>query len=375
MNQILVANGIKSNNWSRIYQKVSYKDINRFVSEALLHNLRDKMSALSAQSDSTWSRNLVTIVFDDSIFKQWLSDAEVKLGQYFSTFFSGQVGKTVYGFRVTLIGVSIGDTFYPTHLKLTPKGKDTKETACELLRQLHDTIHKLASAKKWEIPNLFVSADSGFDCPLFLKTCADLSKDLEITPICVPKRSNLIEFGNFKGTVAEFIKIYFCPLEAAHIREHEVKGVDAPPFTIRMPVFYTSKGQEVVLLVFRLGKSKKVSAIYCTDMSIKSKTLRRRWFQRTLIEQFFRFLKDTLKIQQSKNTDKEGFERKLFVFVFKALQCQLFRNFCRRRFRNLRGWSFSRIRQVITFEGIEKEYLQSLLKNMDQPFAENCPPK
>ena len=259
MSQILLANGLSSNNWSRLCSKVSYQDINKFVCSTLLRNLREKMLELSDKSDSTWSRNLVTIVFDDSIFKQWLSDEAAKVGQYFSSFFSGQFGKTVYGFQVTLIGVSIGDTFYPTHLELTPKGKKSKETACKLLRQLHGVIHQLAYAKKWDIPNLFVSADSGFDSPLFLQTCADLSKTLEIKPICVPKRSNFIEFDNFRGSINEFIKIYFCPIEAGHISEYREKGIETPPFTMRLPVTYMSKGQEVVLLFFRLNKSKKVS--------------------------------------------------------------------------------------------------------------------
>ncbi len=363
MRQILQANGLKSNNWSKVCKSLSYKKISLFVNHALLHALRTRLVELGSKSASTWSRAEVTIVLDDSIFKQWLSNEPI--GEHFAKYFSGQVGKAVYGFRVTLCGVSIADTFYPAHLELTPKSADSRQTACRLLKELHGFIAKLAASKGLLAPNLFVSADSGFDGPALLDTCASLGEGLPLTPICVPKKSNLIKCGDFKGKLSDFIEKEFLPQEAAHIKQYAEKKQQPPPFTLRIKANYVSRKQQMVFLFFRLRGSKKVSVIYSTDLSAKAKTLRRHWFQRTLIEQFFRFLKDTLKIQQAKNTDKEGFERKLLVFVFKALQCQLFRNFCRKRFRPLKGWAFSKIRQRIAFDGIEKQMLADLLLHPD----------
>ena len=73
---------------------------------------------------------------------------------------------------------------------------------------------------------------------------------------------------------------------------------------MRFRAFYDSQNREVVLLAFRLNGSKKVSIIYATDKNIKGKTLRRHWFQRTYIEQFFKLLKHYLLIQKSITTPK-----------------------------------------------------------------------
>ena len=101
------------------------------------------------------------------------------------------------------------------------------------------------------VPNLFLSADSGFDGMLLLDTCTAFGEAMPVTPICVPKKSNLIACGNFKGKLSEFIEKEFLPQEAAHIKSHSLgKDQDEkekpPPFTLRIKANYVSKKQLVV---------------------------------------------------------------------------------------------------------------------------------
>lgn len=364
LRQILVSHGIRSNKWSKVYKSLTLKQIEDSVSSVLRQVLKDELICLARKSESTWSRHEVTIVADDSIFKQWLSGemngVEKTLSeQFFAKYFSGQTQTTVYGFRVTLIGVCLGGTFYPYTFQLSSKADNTRQVVCEQLESIHKFLCSIARENELEYPNLFVSVDSGFDSIELLDKCDELSKKMPIIPICVPKKTNKIEVGGQQMTIQQAIDDGYIQLEKAE-KEH---------FAFRVRVLLCKYNREVTLLLFRLNGSKKVSVIYTTDTNIKAKTLRRRWFQRTQIEQFFRLLKDTLKIQQSKVTNKEGFERKLWVFVFKALNCQLFRNYCRRRFRLLKGWAFTKLRQRITFEGLEKDWLYRILIDSDSPFA------
>ena len=53
-----------------------------------------------------------------------------------------------------------------------------------------------------------------------------------------------------------------------------------------------------------------------------AKTLRRHWFQRTYIEQFFILLKHTLQVSQVTTGAKNDFVLKIFRFFFIALHAQ-----------------------------------------------------
>ena len=105
---------------------------------------------------------------------------------------------------------------------------------------------------------------------------------------------------------------------------------DKKPFVIRVKATYHSKdNQKVVLLFFRLNGSKKASVIYSTNKNIFAHTLRRHWFNRTYIEQFFKLLKHVLKIQEARTNTKIDFEIKLFRFMFMALEAQKLIRFIR----------------------------------------------
>ena len=125
MSTILSTFHIKSNNLQKLWQGFGYEKIALLANQMSINNFTKKIVELSNKSQSTWSRAEVTIVIDDSIFKQWLKN--MPIGGEFAKFFSGQTHSTVYGFRVTLLGVSIGDEFYPLYFYLSSKKEKTKE--------------------------------------------------------------------------------------------------------------------------------------------------------------------------------------------------------------------------------------------------------
>ena len=135
---------------------------------------------------------------------------------------------------------------------------------------------------------------------------------------------------------------------------------------IRKRCFYKALGKEMTFLFFRLNGSKTVSVIYCNDKNITAKSLRRHWFQRTQIEQFFRLIKHTLKISEAKTTNKDQFELKLLRFVFIGLHVQLFTRFVRKKNKKWRKLGFEQIRRLIIFELNKIDILENLLKT---PFA------
>lgn len=116
---------------------------------------------------------------------------------------------------------------------------------------------------------------------------------------------------------------------------------DKKPFVMRVRATYHSKNnQEIVLLFFRLKDSKKVSVIYSTHTHIFACTLRRHWFNRTYIEQFFKLLKHVLKIQEARTNTKIDFEIKLFRFMFIALEVQKLIQFIRSQIPSYRHKGF-----------------------------------
>ena len=131
---------------------------------------------------------------------------------------------------------------------------------------------------------------------------------------------------------------------------------------MRVKANFQTIDREVTLLFFRLNGSKKVTVIFSTSPTVMAKTLRRRFFQRTKIEQFFRFLKDTLKIQTSKNVDAITFLKKLNLFIIKAMTCRQFEKEVQKQFQLFRHWAFTKLRHHLVYEKIGLEDLESLVK-------------
>jgi hypothetical protein len=347
LNQILTAHGCGGKRWWKALKSLTVKEMEKGVVALLQASLKRALEKLMGKSGSTWSRASPVIVIDDSIFRQWLGS--MKGGEHFGRY------------RVTLCGLSIGDTFYPAALRLTTKKDDTKQVACDLLAEAHLLISEVSDAEGMRVGKLYLSVDNGFESDLLRQKCEKLSQKVPIFPVFVPKSNSTISVCGIEMKVGEAAKA-FEDMDKKHLEQQSEAGSEKPdPFVLRIHAHVKKINAEAVMLFFRLKGSKKVSVIYTTDTNIKAKTLRRRWFQRTHIEQFFRIMKDTIKIQQSTNTDKDGFERKLFIGVFKALHCQLFRNHCRKISKLFRKWGFARLRQRITHEGIEKEWFEHIV--------------
>jgi len=336
LSQILSALHISSNNLHKIWQDATYEQIQSMVKNFAEDNFKSALSELADKDDSTWSRAQVTIIADDSIFQQWLKN--MPKGEEFAKFFSGQYHKTVYGFRVTLVGVALGNTFHPLYFLVVPKGECTKKAALKLLKKVNRLITKTLDQQDLSCPNLSFSVDSGF-------TDEDLIKYCEVNNIRfvgVPKKNHKFQIGRYDMKLKEFIEKVFLKKEQQYLAKCKAQNVEPEPFSLRKKAYYQSQGRQVTLLFFRFNGSDKVSVIFCNDLNIKAKFIRRRFFQRTKIEQFFKLLKDTLKIQQTKSTDAKTFIKKLAACIFRAMVCQSFRIFCNKKFKVFRKWAFTK---------------------------------
>jgi len=356
MSAILTTFHIKSNNLQKLWQGFDYEKIALLANQISVNNFTKKIVELSNKSQSTWSRAEVTIVIDDSIFKQWLKN--MPIGGEFAKFFSGQTHSTVYGFRITLLGVSIGDEFYPLYFYLSSKKEKTKEIALKLLKKARRLLKNIADNEQISYPNLFLSVDSGFTDKALINYCERTG----ITFIGVPKKNCKFIIGRYDLNLKKQIEKLYLKKEAKHNETYESKGLKPPPFLLRKKANFKWLGKEVVLVFFRLNGSKRVTVIFTTDMEVKAKTLRRRFFQRTKIEIFFRILKDTLKIQTSKSVNVVSFLKKLNLFIIKAMICQDFRKFCQKRFKTFHVWAFTKLRHHLIYEKIALEDLEKLVK-------------
>jgi hypothetical protein len=366
LSQILTVEMVPSGTWHSRLASLTYRQIELAVCSILKQTGLEALGDLAKKSDSSWSRAAVSLVIDDSIFKQWLTYGKIDpaTAEYFDRYFSGQTKSVVYGFRITLCGLAIDDTFYPMYFTLTKKADNTRKIACDLLNQAHKDISLMCKKENLTLPNLFLSVDSGFHGLELLNLCATFATTiLPVTLVCVPKNNHIIEIQatkdtpEFRGKLPEFMDKHF---KIAEAKFYETPNNKDQHFTMRLKINYVSVDTELIILIFRFQKSQKISVIYTTDLNIKAKTLRHRWFQRTHIEQFFRLLKDTLKIQLSKSTDKNGFVKKFCIKLFQALHVQLFRNYCRRKFRYFRKMAFPKIRLLMIanfdIEKILKKY-------------------
>jgi hypothetical protein len=178
----------------------------------------------------------------------------------------------------------------------------------------------------------------------------------------------LFKIGDTKKNLSQWIESEFIAQEAAFLAAQQTKSGDSSekrPFTLRIKAYYNALKEEVILLIFRLKGSKKVTTIYCLDKqspSIFGKTMRHHWFARTQIEQFFKLLKHVLKINEPKSQTKFEMACKLYRFFIMAIEAQRFRDFIRRQCPILEKCGFKQIVQYITFHLTKIEMLEALLK-------------
>lgn len=213
------------------------------------------------------------------------------------------------------------------------------------------------------IPKLHFSCDNGYSSIALSETC----KANELRYISVPKKSHLFDISQSNGSVMhtnleDWINNIFLMEEKKHeIQQAHLSKKEKTPFICRFRATYCAQKREVTLLAFRLNGSKKVSIIYSTEKSIFAKTLRRHWFQRTYIEQFFKILKHVFKIQNARVKTKNEFHTKLLRFAFMAFHAQKLVIFIRSHFRQFDKFGFITIQRMLIRDQIFFDLLQSFL--------------
>ncbi len=364
LHQILQAQGIKSTKLYKIWQKFTYSKLIELINKLLIRYFLKAFVPLGKGSDSQQSRSCLTIVIDHSIFKQWLKNFPI--GDKFAKFFSGQFNSTVYGFQLTLMGISIKDVFYPIYFDLSGKKDDAIELSCKLLDKVEKLLSSASKEFDFELPQLYLSVDNGFNDNRLIEKC----EKLFIHFICVPKKPHIFYLGKKKFNANQYIEEVFLPKEAEYIasQQEQNQAIGKPqkeiePFCLRVRAHYRARNKEVTLLFFRLNGSQKVSVIYTTHTEMKGKTLRRRWFQRTYIEHFFRLVKNTLKIQLSISSDAEGFLKKALLFFLKGISLQLYRKFCNRK-RELKNCSLYKLQFHAKVLHLDRMLLQELIESV-----------
>lgn len=307
---------------------LSNKDLLLIFEHFFERVLGSKLAKLCQKDSSNWSREIVTAVIDDSIFRQWLSTQEglAEFGKCYGRFFSGQFGKVVSGCKIVTFGLSIDGVFYPLYFEYAPKGEKATEVAIRLVQKWDKFRLRLYRKHDIWTPYISLSCDSGYNCSALAKVC----KISHLRYLSVPKKSHLFLIDGQKWKLSEYINQIVKPLK------DKWKTEQSDCFNLRVRAKYKSKDADVVLLFFQLKGSKKISVIYTTDVDTHAKTMRRHWFQRTYIEQFFRWLKHVLKIHHAITRGKHKFDLKLCRFALIALHGQLLIRFIRKKHRRFR---------------------------------------
>jgi hypothetical protein len=454
LNAILENFNIISNqlqiNYKKICKKVTQSKLLKMYEMVFQHNLEKELEILSKKHKSCFSRELVTVVLDDSIFKiifgkNNFKDEETKL--YYSAFFSGQCRASVMGFKVLTLAVVIDGVLYPLFFdfvaknkvveekkqnskvekkEITPIKKTIKEQKCEIDTKSPETTSELSKedekllkeelkkekqeakrlkqdekrlkqeakiafkndennlpaqikvAKKivqkygaWQkklkekniiLPDFYFSCDSGYSHSVLSEVC----KNNDLKYISVPKKNHQFEINGEQTNLNDFIKNVFLVEEKKHLDQESDCKVNEKkePFTMRVSGRYISQNKKVVLLFFRLNYSDKVSVIYATDdVNIFAKTLRRHWFDRTYIEQFFKTLKHVLKIQNSLVKNKSDFEIKLYLFSFMAWHLQKLVRTIRKKIPEFRKRGILDLQKILAFNNLIPDLLQEIIIN------------
>lgn len=343
--KILSSVGISSRNCYKVWGKFSYNSLYELISKGFVDDFKEHLGQLCQLSESSWSRAELTIIIDETIFKTWLRsrfDDEYYV-HYYGKYFSGQTHKSEYGFRFSLTGVNIGNSFFPLYFNPIRKKEKCEEQAVKMIKKVGVLISQCAKKEGFTIPSIGLSLDASYNKEEIIAACEWLEETIKTTInfIGVPRKNNIVQIGNFKGSISQYIKEIFLIKEAQYDGEKD--------FFMRQKGFYKAKNRQVVFLFFRLNNSNKVSVIYSTNLSIKAKTMRHRWFHRTKIEHFFRTIKHTLKVQQSTADCTQGFFKKVILFALKAVFIKKFERYCKSKFRILNNLTFSKLKHEIIY--------------------------
>lgn len=353
LHKILTSYGVQGNDYQQLWQKLPSQLLVSLMNDWLWTIFGEDFRQRINQSGSTHSRQKLTLVIDGSIFKQWLVGEE--FGKYFAKYYSGQYKSAVNGFNVLLCGMVIGDIFYPLQFQLRRKSEKDSEVAENILSKVHKKLRELAALEQVELPQLYLSVDSGFRSKSLLSCCDAFG----VIYIGVPKISHLVELKGASKKIQD-LKEEFINLEQQYKKDYP----DAKQsFTWRIRVSYRCVDKEVTLLIFRLNGSKKVSVIFSTNLDIKAKTMRRHWFERTKIELLFRMIKNDFKIQQITVRNRIGFLKKLAFALVKSVYMQLFTQKVKKMDPQFQRLGFAGIRQQLIFHQFGREVLDDLVSS------------
>ena len=365
LNSILFKFGIRSNyhqiNCVKLYNSLTDRKIRQIFEYVFEQQFISVLEDMSKKDSSCWSKKSVTAVIDDSVFRQWL---EQSTDEYYGRYFSGQFRTTVYGYKVVTLGVEMAGVLYPVYFDFVRNDKTEKavEVAKKLIKRWGALVEKLKN-QGVELPIIHLSCDNGYREICLSQSC----EDNHLSYISVPKKSHLIEFSGQKTKLSNWLSDHYLKLEQAHQEtQKELPVQERTPFTYRFRAHYCSQNREVTFLAFRLNGSKKVSIIYSTDKPIFAKTLRRHWFDRSYIEQFFKLLKHVLRIQEARTTNKKDFEIKLWRFAFMAWHAQKIVMYVRRFCSDFDKKGFIAIQRILSSDADFLHLLQNnLIANPD----------
>lgn len=346
-------------NFKKLYKKITTDKLRLIFEFVFEKQVAFKLKEMASKDSSIWSKKQVTAILDDSIFRQWLSEVGSQ-SKFYGAFRSGQYHSTVFGFKVVCFGLYIDDIFYLLYFDFvekeekkekeeTEKKKTKKNKSIEVAKKLITRWTRFKSKLEKEnipLPVINFSCDNGYSNVSLSEEC-----NKEITAlnyISVPRKNQKISINNKKENLSEYIENEFLVQEKQHQEnEKHLKEEEKTPFNLRVKAFYQCQKREVVFLFFRLNGSKNVSVIYTTNLTIFAKTLRRHWFNRTYIEQFFKTLKHVLKISEPRTKTKEEFENKLLQFVFLAVEVQKIVRFIRKKCKQFKQKGFISLQRIL----------------------------
>ena len=369
INEILSSFGIKSSNWYSLLKTLDLRKVKDLTELSLEHLILSQLETIYSKSASTQSRSEVCLIIDDSVFRQWIKDTKYFDTLYFKQY-SGQYGKAVYGFGVNTLGISISGVFYPIYFEVLKNNEKSNRiySAIRLLKRWSKFVTR-SSFLKEHLPKIYLSVDSGYDHKELIRYCS--SNNIHL--ICVIRKNNCIEINGDTYKVKQYIEEVFIKEEKVFYENPKNKN---KLFTKRLKVRYISKNEIVILLFFRLKGSKKVSVVYSTNLSIFTKTLRRMWFNRTKIEQFFKLLKHTFEWSKARTQSVIDFVKKLyFNFVTAAFVNQFVSNMKKVLSRYDKKYlkiGFDRLRRLIAKENSEYSIRAVLKWLIFRPFASVC---
>lgn len=373
LNSILTKFEIKSNslqvNYKKLCKELTESKLRKIFEYIFEQQLQDKLAKMTKKDTSCWSRELVTVVLDDSVFKQWLQnqDAFQSMQGCYGSFFSGQYHTQVYGFKSTLLGVCVSGMLYPLYidfvLKKAPSHSETSITVAQKLIKKWTSFNEKLKISGIVLPKIHFSCDNGYSNDSLEKTC----QESNLIYISVPQKGHYFEINQQKIKLSSWIETVYIPAEKAYQTQQEQLLVNKEiesiePFTYRFRAKYCSQNKDVTMLAFRLNGSRKVCVVYTSDKNIFAKTLRRHFFQRTSIEQFFKILKHIFKIQEARISDKGEFEVKLLRYAFMAIHAQLLVRYIRSRIKEFREKGFIAIQRILCSD---KDFLDLLQQKIN----------